>query len=128
MNIESQSFQEQQFSCWSSSQGKLCGLDSDFPLLVLYGTKTLFQKKVKSGRQVLKTSKILLFLYSLTKINFKKGRIIGAKLGHDMNTYTEKNISEFFLFFIGILPQGIENRKIYCLKGSIYYCESEITG
>ena len=42
--------------------------------------------------------------------------------------YTEKNISEFFLFFIGILPQGIENRKIYCLKGSIYYCESEITG
>ena len=41
---------------------------------------------------------------------------------------TEKNISEFFLFFIGILPQGIENRKIYYLKGSIYYCESEITG
>ena len=41
---------------------------------------------------------------------------------------TEKNISEFLLFFIGILPQGVENRKIYYLKGSIYYCESEITG
>ena len=45
-----------------------------------------------------------------------------------LHTYTEKNISEFFLFFIGIIPQGIENRKIYYLKGSIYYCESEITG
>ena len=42
--------------------------------------------------------------------------------------YTEKNISEFFLFFIGILPQGVENRKICYLKGSIHYCESEITG
>ena len=44
------------------------------------------------------------------------------------DAYTEKNISEFFLFFIGILPQGVENWKIYYLKGSIYYCESEITG
>ena len=42
--------------------------------------------------------------------------------------YTEKNTSEFFPFFIGILPQGVENRKICYLKGSIYYCESEITG
>ena len=42
--------------------------------------------------------------------------------------FTEKKISEFFLFFIGILPQGLENRKIYYLKGSIYYCEREITG
>ena len=45
-----------------------------------------------------------------------------------IHSYTEKNIFEFFLFFIGILPQGIENGKIYYLKGSIYYCESEITG
>ena len=42
--------------------------------------------------------------------------------------YTEKNISKFFLFFIGILPQGVENTKICYLKGTIYYCESEITG
>ena len=42
--------------------------------------------------------------------------------------HTEKNISEFFLFFIGILPQGVETRKICYLKGSMYYRESEITG
>ena len=42
--------------------------------------------------------------------------------------YTEKNISEFFLFFIGTLPQGVDNRKTCYLKRSIYYCESEIRG
>ena len=41
---------------------------------------------------------------------------------------TEKNISEFFLFFIGTLPQGVDNRKTCYLKRSIYYCESEIRG
>ena len=27
--------------------------------------------------------------------------------------YTEKKISEFFLFFIGTLPQEVENKKCY---------------
>ena len=50
------------------------------------------------------------------------------KIVDKIAVYTEKNISAFFLFFIGILPQEVENRKIYYLKGGIvYYCESEIT-
>ena len=63
--------------------------------------------------------------YSRSQVRFTTPELVAFRSMYTPN-YTEKNISKFFLFFIGVLPQRVENRKIYYLKGSIYYCKSEI--
>ena len=95
-----------------------------FPRIISTRKKIIFEELPNSS-ETEDMRKIRQILPNLQSNNSNSSNIITE---FEIFYYTEKNISEFFLFFIGILPQGIENRKIYYLKGSIYYCESEITG